>query len=67
MPRRKDESQELYYFANALRNFLDLEPMYQDGRSLDNPMYRSNELIHQFYRCEYSILNSSISKSYQAT
>lgn len=66
MPRRKNENQELYYFANALRNFLNLEPIYQDGRWLDNPEHNPKEVIYQFYTCEYSVLNSSINKSYQA-
>lgn len=64
MPKRKDENQELYYFANALRNFLDLDPIYQDGRTL---IEDSNQIRYRsFYSHEYSVVNSSIRKTYQA-
>lgn len=49
MPKHNPKNLDLYIFANALRNFLELEPLYQDDRSLKEHYKSPNLYIPEYW------------------
>ena len=54
MAARREDSLELARFGDALRNWLGFEPLYQDGRSLGEPVSVEDQEIGRFYVEPYS-------------
>jgi len=52
--RRTEKGNAMARFANALRNFLDMEPLYQEGRDGKRPPLRVTE-VERFYPYHHAL------------
>lgn len=59
--KRTERGNEMAHFANALRNFLDMEPLYQVGRDGKRPRLQDTE-VERFYPHHHTLPSTSTSK-----